>query len=234
MRVEDLGTLPYREAWAIQERVHDAVVNGGEERVLLVEHPPVITFGRRAGVEKNVVAPPQRLAELGVEVVPSDRGGDVTFHGPGQVVAYPIVRLIDHGLSVGGYVRRLEEAVIGALVDLGIPAQKDACAIGVWAPDPGHDGQLAKVCALGVRIRRGASMHGIALNVETDLRYFELIVPCGLACRPVTSVRKLLGERTPPIDAVKRHLAGRIVAAFDDSQGREPTPASGRSTTGPT
>jgi lipoyl(octanoyl) transferase len=214
MRVTDLGTLPYRDAWAVQERVHAEVVAGGEEQVLLVEHPPVITTGRRHDVTRHVLATPERLAELGVEFVESDRGGDVTFHGPGQVVAYPIVRLIDHGLSVGGYVRRVEETVIAALRELGVAAQKDTCAIGVWAPDPAHSGQLAKVTALGVRIRRGVSMHGVAVNVETDLRYFELIVPCGLTCRPVTSIRKLLGEAGPDVAMVKRVLAEHVVRAF--------------------
>jgi lipoate-protein ligase B len=214
MRIVDLGTLPYRHAWAIQERAHAEVLEGGEEQLLLVEHPPVITTGRRQDPTRHVLATPERLAELGVEFVESDRGGDVTFHGPGQVVAYPIVRLIDHGLSVGGYVRRLEETVIAALTDLGVPARKDTCAIGVWAPDPAHDNQLAKITALGVRIRRGVSMHGVALNVETDLRYFELIVPCGLTCRPVTSLRKLLGDAAPDVATVKRVFAEHLVRAF--------------------
>src|SRR5687767_6502576 len=113
MIVEDLGLMSYREAWARQESAHEAVVAGGEERLILVEHTPVITFGRRAEVAaRNVVASAERLREMGVEVVESDRGGDVTFHGPGQLVVYPIVRLNDHGLSVGGYVRRLEEVMI--------------------------------------------------------------------------------------------------------------------------
>src|SRR3954447_17347696 len=164
MQVLDLGAMKYRNGWALQERHHAEVVAGGEEKLLLVEHPPVITLGRRPGLARNIIAPPETLRERGVEVVESDRGGDVTFHGPGQLVAYPIVRLNDHQLSVGGYVRRLEESVIAALRELGVPAaQKDACAIGVWVPDAA--GRLAKICALGVRIRRGVSIHGIALNV---------------------------------------------------------------------
>src|SRR4051812_41701854 len=124
MVIEDLGTMPYRQAWAHQERVHAEVVAGGPERLLLVEHPPVITCGRRPDVSKNLIASAELLQTLGVEFVESDRGGDITFHGPGQLVAYPIVRLIDHRLSVGAYVRTLEQAVIGALGDLGIKAQK--------------------------------------------------------------------------------------------------------------
>src|SRR5688500_7816698 len=215
MRVEDLGTLRYREAWALQERVHEEVLAGAEERVLFVEHPPVITFGRRPGIEENVVAPPDELTRRGVEVVPSDRGGNVTFHGPGQLVAYPIVRLNDHGLSVGAYVRALESAVISALSTFRVAAQRDRCAVGVWAPDPPGSSTLAKVCAIGVRVRRGVTLHGLALNVTTDLSYFDLIVPCGLVGRPVTSLARLLGANTPPVAAVKRVLADSIAAALD-------------------
>src|SRR6266581_1422333 len=133
MIVEDLKLMGYREAWERQERAHEKVVAGGEERLLLVEHSPVITFGRRAeAAAKNLVASAEMLAEMGVEVVESDRGGDITFHGPGQLVVYPIVRLNDHGLSVGGYVRKLEEVMIGVLSDLGVEAKKEE-AIGVWA-----------------------------------------------------------------------------------------------------
>src|SRR5262249_14102402 len=185
MRIQDLGILGYRDAWAIQERVHTDVVNGAEETTLLVEHPPVITFGRRAGVEKNLLAAPDYLAKLGVEVVQSDRGGDITFHGPGQLVAYPIVRLNDHGLSVGSYVHTLEDGIIQAAREMGVSAAgKDACAVGVWID---RNGISSKLAAIGVRIRRGVSLHGIALNVTTDLNYFNLIVPCGLTCRAVTS-----------------------------------------------
>src|SRR5678815_1256174 len=130
--VQDLRTVGYRSAWALQEAAHEEVLAGGAERILLVEHPPVITFGRRAGVERNLLASSEQLQKLGVEVVQSDRGGDITFHGPGQLVAYPIVRLTDHKLSVGGYVRRLQEVVIDTLNDLGVPPQTDPSAIGVW------------------------------------------------------------------------------------------------------
>ena len=107
MQVRDLGTMNYRDAWALQERVHAEVLAGADEQLLLVEHPPVITLGRRPGLAKNILAAADALERAGVEVVESDRGGDVTFHGPGQLVAYPIVRLNDHRLSVGGYVRTL-------------------------------------------------------------------------------------------------------------------------------
>jgi len=211
MLVEDLGQLAYRQAWAAQEESHAVVLGGGEERVLLVEHPPVITFGRRPGGERNVLASPDRLTELGVELVQSDRGGDVTFHGPGQVVAYPIIRLIDHRLSVGTYVQKLEDVVIAALAHFGVTGEKDASAIGIWVDD---GGMLAKVCALGVRIRRGVTLHGVALNVSTDLAYFQLINPCGLGARPVTSLDRLLGDRAPRMEQVKEAIAREIQAAF--------------------
>lgn len=217
MRVEDLGVMAYREAWAVQEAAHADVLCGGAERLLLVEHPPVITFGRRAGVERNLIASGQQLAGLGVEVVQSDRGGDITFHGPGQIVVYPIVRLNDHGLSVGGYVHGIERAVIAALDDFEIAAHADPKAVGIWTGDGGRD---AKVCAIGVRIKRGVSLHGLALNVETDLRYFDLIVPCGLQGRPVTSVRRLLQERTPSMADVKSALVRRIERFLCDSENK--------------
>jgi len=214
MIVQDLGQMAYRAAWAAQDEAHAAVVAGGDERVLLVEHPAVITFGRRSGQEKHLLASSQRLGELGVEVVHSDRGGDVTFHGLGQLVAYPIVRLIDHRLSVGGFVHRLEDVVLAVLAELGVTAHKDPAAIGLWVQRPGQAGESAKICALGVRVRRGVSLHGIALNVKTDLRYFELIVPCGLVDRTVTSLQQLLGPGAPDMAKVKEVLARQMCEAF--------------------
>jgi lipoyl(octanoyl) transferase len=209
MIVEDLKLMGYREGWERQECAHASVVEGGEERLLLVEHRPVITFGRRAEVAaKNLVASAEQLTEMGVVVVESDRGGDITFHGPGQLVVYPIVRLNDHGLSVGGYVRKLEEIMIGALEELGVEARKDEGAIGVWVNG-------AKICALGVRIKRGVSLHGVALNVTTDLRYFDLIVPCGLAGRGVTSLKELLKTKAPAMEKVKRVVVEKMKEAFE-------------------
>lgn len=211
MLIHDLGTMNYRDAWALQERAHEEVLAGGPERIFLVEHPPVITFGRRPGIDQHLLASAEQLASLGVEVVQSDRGGDITFHGPGQLVAYPIIRLADHGLSVSGYVHALEDAVIDLLADWNIIAGKDPTAVGVWANDAGT---LAKVCAIGVRIRRGVTLHGLALNVTTDLNYFNLIVPCGLADRAVTSLHQILDDRTPAMEQVKvalrKHMEKRL------------------------
>ena len=222
VRTIDLSILDYAQAWAEQERIHAEVLAGAEEAVLLVEHPPVITFGRRAADSaSHLIASRESLAAAGVQVVESDRGGDITFHGPGQLVAYPIVRLADHRLSVGAYVKTLEHAAIDTLAEFGIPAELDPSAIGVWTrtsgPLPlagGGENALAKICALGVRIKRGVSMHGIALNVTTDLSYFDLIIPCGLSNRPVTSMRQVLGERCPPMDTVKPAIVRNIAACL--------------------
>ncbi len=208
MIFEDLGVMPYRDAWALQEAAHERVASGGEETVFFVEHPPVITLGRRAGLEAHIITPADVLQKMGIEVVHSDRGGDVTFHGPGQIVVYPIVRLLDHHWSVGGYVRALQNIAVNTLARFNIAGRLDPSAIGVWVMKP--DGVEAKVCALGVRVRRGVTLHGIALNVVTDLRYFDLIVPCGLAGRAVTSLRQVMQEKTPAMGAVKAAFRDEI------------------------
>jgi len=186
--------------------------HGGPKRLYLVEHPPVITFGRRPGLRKNIVASAESLERSGVEVVESDRGGDVTFHGPGQLVAYPIIRLADHHLSISAYVHKLEDLIIETLAACGLASHKDPCAIGVWTRVGDTD---AKIAAIGVRIRRGVTMHGLALNVNVDLNYFNLIIPCGLPGRAVTSLQNLLGESTPNIDRIKQLLVEQFNLAFE-------------------
>jgi lipoate-protein ligase B len=241
MLVEDLGQLEYRAAWKIQEEMHQRVLDGDEERLLLVEHPPVITFGRRPGIAAHLLASPQRLEQLGIQTVETDRGGDITFHGPGQLVAYPIVRLADHRLSVSAYVHRLEQILIDTLALFGVDAQAQPGAVGVWVAsvppfhprptaqpspastesdvvpppvdvEPSHSS--AKIAAVGVRIRRGVTLHGVALNVTTDLSYFDLIIPCGLSGRSVTSLQQLLGHAAPDPDAVKNALQQQFTSAF--------------------
>ena len=209
MQILDLGQMRYSDAWAIQETAHADVLDGGEERIFLVEHPPVITFGRRPGVDRNLLAAADQLQSLGVEIVQSDRGGDITFHGPGQLVVYPIIRLGDHKFSVSGYVHALEEIIIEGLKIFGVPANTEAAAVGVWTPS--QSCSSAKVCAIGVRVRRGVTLHGLALNVNTDLRFFDLIVPCGLVDRPVTSLAKLLGGKAPAMPVVKSVLVEHLL-----------------------
>jgi lipoyl(octanoyl) transferase len=208
--------MPYRDAWALQEQAHADVLAGGEERCFFVQHPPVITFGRRPNVARNLLASDEQLSRLGVEVVQSDRGGDITFHGPGQLVAYPIIRLNAHGLSVGGYVHSLEQAVVKTLAGFGIAAQSDPKAVGVWVSQKSLN-EPAKICALGVRIKRGVSLHGVALNITTDLNYFNLIVPCGLQGRPVTSMQAILGMDLPPTSQIKDSLTRHLGSMMDST-----------------
>lgn len=170
-------------------------------RLLVVEHDPVITVTPRAERSGHLLASPQRLAELGVSVHATDRGGDITYHGPGQLVVYPIVDLQALGLGLHEYMRALEQGVIDACAEMGLRGERDAGATGVWVRvDPRSglasdhpDAVLAKVCAMGVRLRKWVSMHGLALNVTTNLEHFGLIVPCGLVGRSVTSVGRALG-----------------------------------------
>jgi lipoyl(octanoyl) transferase len=217
LTVRDLGRMPYAEAFSLQKELQRRVIEGrgggapAPMHLLLLEHdPPVITVTRRPGAAQNLLARPEDLAAAGVEVAPTDRGGDITYHGPGQLVAYAILDLNALGLRPHGYMRLLEQSVIDVLARFGIEAGRDPAATGVWAGDP-----PAKVCALGVRIARWVSMHGLALNVTTDLSHFGLIVPCGLAGRGVTSMERLLGERCPSLNEVKRVLAETLSAALE-------------------
>jgi lipoate-protein ligase B len=199
MLLRDLGTMPYRDALDVQRQTHARVVDGDlPGALLLVEHPPVITIGRR-GKREHILADDARLAQLGIDLVETDRGGDVTYHGPGQVVLYPIVRLADRGIGIGSYMRLLEQVVIDVVAAYGVAAERDHCATGVWIGG-------AKLCAMGVRVRRGITMHGLAVNVATDMTHFDAIVPCGLAGRPVTSLAQLCGNNAPRIEVVKANL----------------------------
>jgi lipoyl(octanoyl) transferase len=222
LAVRDLGRLAYAPAMQVQVQVHQAVLDGDQPpTLLLVEHDPVITVSQRKGSAEHLLASPQQLAQLGIDVQPTNRGGDITYHGPGQLVAYPILPLAPLGLNVGRYMRLLELAVIDTLAAFGIDGIQQPGLTGVWTPAPGsaprsiagRDGPPnppAKICALGVRVRRNVAMHGLALNVRVDLTHFATIVPCGLAGRRVTSMHEHLGERTPTMDAVKRQLTASL------------------------
>ncbi len=215
IHIVQLGTISYGDGLALQRRLIE-LRKGGEigDVLLLLEHLPVITLGRNARRE-NLLAAPEQLAARGVEVFECDRGGDVTFHGPGQLVGYPIfdlrgLRSADGKKTLGAvdYVRRLEEALIRTCLDFRIPTERIKGLTGVWTcSEPCGTGSLtrsggsptrlhtgsAKIAAIGVHISRGVTSHGFALNVNTDLDYFRLIVPCGIASKPVTSVSKETG-----------------------------------------
>lgn len=213
LRVLDLGRIGYGDALALQRTTHEQLVAGRESgvpmTVFLLEHdPPVVTVTKRVGAAEHVLASDGLLARHGIERVETDRGGDVTYHGPGQLVAYPILDLQRLGLKVHPYVRWLEQCIIDTLAEDGIAGLRDASATGVWVGEGGAPQR--KVAAIGVRLSRFASMHGFALNVAPDLGHFGLIVPCGLQ-RPVTSMAAELADRAPTLDAVKRRVAGWFV-----------------------
>lgn len=211
----DLGRLAYADAYALQQ-AHLAEVVAAREtgrpdpgRILLVEHDPVVTIGRHPGAARHLIASPDALAARGVVVTETDRGGDITYHGPGQLVAYPILDLNHLKLGLHAYMRLLEGAVIDAVGRFGVRAFRDPPDTGVWVEAAGPNGAPAKLCAFGVRVRRWVSMHGLALNVTTDLDHFGLIVPCGLQ-RPVTSLARVLGDDCPSMDAAKAALSGAL------------------------
>ena len=206
LQIIDAGLMPYRPAWDRQLDIHEKVLSDelADGALMLVEHPPVITFGRRQDSQKNLLATSALLQSRGVELVETDRGGDITFHGPGQLVAYPIIPLNRYQLNLHSYMRMLEEVVIQTIAPLGVTGARLQGATGVWVKT---GPTLAKVCAMGVKLRRWVTLHGLALNVTTDLTFFDLINPCGLG-RPVTSLQKLLGERVPAMTEVKERLAG--------------------------
>lgn len=182
-KVQNLGRVGYADAFALQQQLVAERKRGAiGDQLLFVEHPHVITLGRN-GHLTNLLANEDVLARAGIEFHASDRGGDVTYHGPGQIVGYPILDLADWKKDVREYVRAIEQVVIDALAEFKIVAYRDPGAVGIWT-DSG------KIAAIGVHISRWVTSHGFALNVDTDLNYFRYIVPCGLT-RPVTSMRAL-------------------------------------------
>jgi lipoyl(octanoyl) transferase len=175
LRATALGRVGYLESWRLQEAVASRLLSGGPERLLLLEHDPVYTIGRRGSVE-HLTASPSELRAAGASVYRVDRGGDITYHGPGQLVGYPILSLGD-APDVVAYVRALEDGLIAALSDLGIESRTIEGKTGVWASLP--DRRDAKIAAIGVRVSRGVTRHGFALNVDTDLAAFARMIPCG-------------------------------------------------------
>jgi lipoyl(octanoyl) transferase len=203
--VRDLGKLDYAEALTIQKDLADKRKRGEiPNQLLFVEHPHVITLGRNGHLE-NLLANSQVLERAGISFHQSDRGGDITYHGPGQIVGYPIFDLRDWKRDVVAYVRAVEEVIMGALAEFDIQAGRVQGATGVWV-----DG--AKIAAIGIHISHWVTSHGFALNHTTDLSYFQYIVPCGLT-RPVTSMRQL-GSDAPREDVV-RALAHHFERQFD-------------------
>lgn len=209
LTVRDLGRMSYQEAWDVQLQTHSAVAEGrAEQTLLLVEHPPVITFGRKGGRE-NLLASESFLEEQGFDLFDIERGGDVTYHGPGQLVGYPILPV---GRRVQEYLRSLEAGLVKVLAHFGIRGVGSPGYAGVWVGD-------RKVAAIGVAVKRDVSFHGFALNVATDLNHFGYIIPCGIVDKGVTSMSALL-ERPVSIAEVKPVLVEILQQTFSGANAR--------------
>jgi lipoate-protein ligase B len=197
-----LGRSEYRDCWSLQQRLSDERRAGLiDDTLLLTEHDHVYTIGR-SGNEHHLLASSEELERRNIAVVRSDRGGDITYHGPGQLVAYPILDLRGYHLDLHRYLRDLEEVVIRTLADYRVTSGRLPGYTGVWAGGE-------KICAIGIKSHSWVTMHGLALNVTTDLRLFDRIIPCGIFERGVTSIREIVGREVP-----LEEVAGRLVAHF--------------------
>ena len=205
-----LGRIDYLDAWRLQNAVATRVRAGDDERLLLLEHDPVYTIGRR-GTTKHLLAAPDELRRVGASVYRVDRGGDITYHGPGQLVGYPVMRLGD-APDLTGYVRALESALVDALASFGVAGHTERGKTGVWV-DLLESGAPAKIAAIGVRVSRGVATHGFALNVTTDIAAFERMIPCGFA-HEVASLERM------GVTADMREVADRAAVALAVRLGR--------------
>jgi lipoyl(octanoyl) transferase len=198
---EDLGQISYRRAWDYQEELllrnveRKRNAESTTHHLLFLEHPPVYTLGK-SGHEENVLISEEQRTGKGIEFFRTNRGGDITFHGPGQLVCYPIFDLENFYTDIGRYLRNLEEVVINTMAVYGLKGERSKGETGVWL-DPGIPGMERKICAMGVRCSRWITMHGLALNVNTDLSYFDYIIPCGIRDKKVTSLARELGRELP-------------------------------------
>ncbi len=206
LQVLDLGRVSYEKAWKYQKELVENRRRGEiGNSLVFVEHPPVLTLGR-SWKRQNILADSPALTEKGVEIYEVERGGDVTYHGPGQVVGYPIVNLADRGRDLHRYLRDLEDVIIQVVGSYGLKAGRKEGLTGVWAGEE-------KVCAIGVAVRSWVTYHGFALNVNTDLSFFNLIHPCGIQDKGVTSLAKLLGHWVDP-EEVKARIAETFAQVF--------------------
>lgn len=233
--IRDLGSLEYDAAWKYQEELLQENVRiktaariretageytaGSDELptrhyLLFVEHPPVYTLGK-SGSKSNVLIGDEEMKQRQIQFFHTNRGGDITFHGPGQVVGYPILDLEKFYTDIGRYLRNIEEVIIKTLFQYGISAGRSAGETGVWI-EPGIPGRERKICAIGVRCSRWITMHGFALNVSTDLSYFNHIIPCGIIGKQVTSLDKELGFK-PDVNEVKNRIMQNFEEVFEAS-----------------
>lgn len=225
---KELGRIDYQPAWEYQEQllnenVRIKLAKGRGEPLpegvtdtthylLFCEHPPIYTLGKSGHME-NLLLNEEQMNEKGITLVPTNRGGDITYHGPGQIVGYPILDLEHFYTDIGRYLRNLEEVVIRTLAEYGVQGDRSAGETGVWL-DPHDKAKARKICAMGVRCSRWVTMHGFALNVNTDLDYFGNIIPCGITDKKVASLHEELG-REVPVEEVKDKLSKHFEAVFD-------------------
>lgn len=204
-----LGRMPYGEALELQRSIARDRISGAisQDVLLLMEHPPVVTLGR-SSKEKHLVASPEFLQANGVELFEVERGGDVTFHGPGQLVGYPIVDLKRHRQDLHWYLRKIEEALINTLADYGIPGERNTSYTGVWT-------RGKKIASIGVHARDWVTWHGFALNVTTNLSFFDLIVPCGITGVVMTSIAREVGSEEVSAQDVRDRVSAKFAEAFD-------------------
>jgi lipoyl(octanoyl) transferase len=226
---KDLGVMDYQSAWDYQEQLLQENVKmkslvysqepgvvaaepDTRHHLLFVEHPPVYTLGKSGSIENVLITEEMRTAK-GIEFFRTNRGGDITFHGPGQIVGYPILDLEKFYTDIGKYLRNIEEVIILTLKEYGIEAGRSAGETGVWI-DPEIKGKERKICAIGVRSSRWITMHGFALNVNTDLNYFNFIIPCGITNKQVTSLEKELGKKID-FEEAKEKVKNNFAKVFE-------------------
>ncbi len=206
MNVIDLGQKDYKEVWDLQKIIHQKRVEKEiTDTLLLVEHNPVITMGK-SGKQNNLLIPFKLLEEKGIAYYQIERGGDVTYHGPGQVVGYPIINIKEGLIGIRPFIERLENVIIATLVEFGIKGEKKEKMIGVWT-------ETGKICSIGVAVKRWVSFHGFAFNVNTNLKHFDLIVPCGLKNVTMTSMQKILNKEIS-LDRVKKSIIKNFGVIF--------------------
>lgn len=222
-KVIDLGLIDYQQAWDYQTSLFDSILEVKTNNRLLpkqkptqnflvfCEHTPVFTLGK-SGDENNILINKEELASLKATYVHTNRGGDITYHGPGQIVVYPVLDLENFFTDIHRYMRTLEEGVIQTLRDFSVEAGRIPGLTGVWIE--AENSKARKICALGVKTSRWVTMHGLALNVNTDIQYFDFIVPCGISGKAVTSLERELGQSQNLI-SVKKTLQNKLVTLFD-------------------
>jgi len=213
LNILDLGYKDYKEVWELQKTIHQKrVENGIVNTLILVEHNPVITMGK-SGKENNLLIPLGLLEKRGIAYYHIERGGDVTYHGPGQIVGYPIFNIRDGLAGIKPFIEKIEDVIILSLKEFGIIGEKREKFIGIWT-------KQGKVCSIGIAVKRWVSFHGFALNVNTDLSYFDLIVPCGLKEVKLTSMAEILG-REVPMNSVKTSITKNFGIVFEKKLARK-------------